>query len=297
VRRPSEPYHLEDEPSGDASVRHLFELGYVDPDVVAAREAAHRRQLEAEFQQAVSCYKQGDAEVAARLFEKLSADDPDWIAPRQLLAEIYYRTGRISDARGQLDWLTVHAVEQPRLALISGAIALAGREMAEALDALQYAAHVEPTLPSVHTLLGTARLRLADIDGAEEAFQQAVEQNTADAQALDGLAAVCLRRRDFAAAANHALEALEQDIHLFRAHYHLGVALASMDRPRDAIAAWENAARTNAYSAAPYRWLQRMAEKLGNAVLAAKFRERGREVVRQRRQQFPRGESDDTAAN
>ena len=296
MRHPSEPYRLEDEPSGDASVRHLIELGYVDPDVVAAREAAIRRELEAEFQQAAKRYEQGEVEEAARLFEKLSADDPDWIAPRQLLAEIYYRTGRVADARAQLDWLTEHAVEQPRLALISGAIALAGRELAEALDALQYAAHVEPTLPSVHTLLGTARLRLADIAGAEKAFQKALEQNAADAQALDGLAAVCLQRRDFAAAANHALEALSHDIQLFRAHYHLGVALAKMDRPRDAIAALENAARTNAHSAAPYRWLQRMAERLGDAVLAAQYRERGREVVRQRRERFERGKGDKSAA-
>jgi predicted Zn-dependent protease len=280
---------LVDEPSSDASVRHLIDLGYVDPDIVAAREAAARRELEAEFQQAAKRYEQGEVEEAARLFEKLSADDPDWIAPRQLLAEIYYRMGRIADAQAQLDWLTEHAVEQPRLALISGAIALAGRELAEALDALQYAAHVEPTLPSVHTLLGTARLRLADIDGAEKAFWMAVEQNAADAQALDGLAAVCLQKRDHAVAANHALEALEHDIQLFRAHYHLGVALAKMDRPQDAIAAFENAVRVNADSAAPYRWLQRMAERLGDAVLAAQYRERGREVVRQRRERFERG--------
>jgi tetratricopeptide (TPR) repeat protein len=297
VRHPSDPYRLEEEPNGDASVRHLIELGYVDPEVVAAREAVVRRELEAEFQQAAKCYELGDVEGAARLFEKLSADDLDWIAPRQFLAEIYYRTGRITEARSQLDWLTVHAVEQPRLALISGTIALADRELAEALDALEYAAHVEPTLPSVHTLLGTTRLRLADIGGAEKAFQMAVKQNAADAPALDGLAAVCLRRRDFAAAANYALEALQHDIQLFRAHYHLGVALASMDRPRDATAAFENAVRINARSAAPYCWLQRIAKKLGDAVLAAQYRERGREVIRRRRTLLERGRGDKPAAD
>jgi tetratricopeptide (TPR) repeat protein len=297
VRRASESYHLEDESSGDASVRHLIDLGYVDPDVVAAREAAVRRELEAEFQQAAKRYEQGDVEEATRLFERLSADDLDWIAPRQLLAEIYYRAGKIADSRAQLDWLAEHAVEQPRLALIAGAIALSRREMAEALDALQYAAHVEPTLPSVHTLLGTARLRLADIDGAEQAFKTAMEQDSADTRALDGLATVCLTRQDFEGAANYALAALEHELQLFRAHYHLGVALVHLNRPRDAVAAFETAASINSQSAAPYRWLQRIAETLGDAALSARYREHGREAVRERRRHLARGESQESAAN
>jgi len=284
VPRSPEPYRLDDNPRDDASVRHLIDLGYVDPDAVAAREAAIRRQLEAEFQQAAKVYERGDIEEATRLFESLSADDPEWIAPRQLLAETYYRTGRIADSRAQLDWLTVHAVEHPRLALISGAIALSGRNVTEAIDALKYAAHFEPTLPSVHTLLGTALLRSSDIEGAEKAFQKTLERTDADARAIDGLAAVCLRRKDFVGAANLALEALDRDIELFSAHYHLGVALANMDRPRDALAALENAARVNGNAAAPYRRMQRIAESLGDVALAVQYRQRGREVVRQRRQ-------------
>lgn len=283
-----EPDRLDDNPRDDASVRHLIDLGYVDLEAVAAREAAVRRQLEAEFQQAAKVYEQGDIDGATRLYERLSADDPEWIAPRQLLAEMYYRTGRIAESRVQLDWLTEHAVEHPRLALLSGAIALSGRNLPEAVDALKYAAHVEPTLPSVHTLLGIALLRSADIEGAAKAFQRALERSEADAQAVDGLAAVCLRRKDFVGAANYALEALDRDIGVFSGHYHLGVALANMDRPRDAIAAFENAARINVNAAAPYRRLQRIAESLGDAALAAQYRERGRQVVRRRRQSLER---------
>lgn len=274
-----------DEPRDDASVRHLAELGYVDPEAVTARERALRRQLEAEFQQAANRYEQGDVEEARALFEKLIVDDPAWVAPRQLLAEIYYRTERLAEAETQLAWLTEHAVEHPRLALISGAIALARREVREAREALEYAAYVELSLPSVHVLLGMARLRLADLAGAEAALLKAVEQNPGDAHALDALAVVGLRRGDFPGAANFALEALTYDMQLFSAHYHLGVALVRLDRPQEAIVAFETATQVNPSSAAPYYWLSQIAgDALGDARLAAQYRGRGREVIRARRE-------------
>ncbi len=137
-----------------------------------------RRELEAEFQLTLKQYERGELAEAARQFEKLAIDDPTWVAPRQLLAEVYYRIGDLDRAASQLEWLTLHAVEHPRLALISGAIALASRNMPEALDALRYAAHVEPELPSVHTLLGTVYFRLGNLEAAKTEYQHALKQRT-----------------------------------------------------------------------------------------------------------------------
>jgi predicted Zn-dependent protease len=270
----------------DEAVRHLLELGYIDPDILGARAAALRRQLEAEFQQALKAYERGDVEQAGRQFEQLIVDDPNWVAPRQLLAEIHYRNGRRDEARLQLDWLTLHGVEHPRLALITGAIALAGRDFDTALGALKYAAHVEPTLPSVHMLLGTISRRLGKLDQAEHAFQTALSRNPTDSQALDGLAAICLQRHDFADAADRALEALDHDMNMFSAHYHLGIALAHLGRPQDAIVALEMSARLNATAAAPYYWLEQIAANhLNDPARASQYRERGRVIIRRRRQQ------------
>ena len=149
-----------------------------------------RRELEAEFQHAIKQFERGELAEATHQFEKLAVDDPNWAAPRQLLAEAYYRLGDLPRAKSQLEWLTLHAVEHPRLALISGAIALAKREMAEALDALDYAAHVEPELPSVHTLLGAVYFRLGDWAAAKTEYQHAIDRAPTDAHAFDGLAAV-----------------------------------------------------------------------------------------------------------
>jgi predicted Zn-dependent protease len=268
----------------DDAVRHLVTLGYVDPDVLAARKAAVRRELEAEFQQAVKRYEEGDLQEARRRFALLISDDPNWVAPRQLLAEIHYRTGDWIDAQSQIDWLTLHGVEHPRLALIAGAIALASRDFRAALEVLKYAAHVEPTLPSVHTLLGTVLRRLGDLDRAEDEYRKATGQNPSDVHALDGLAAICIERRDFSEAANLALEALDRDMQFFTAHYRLGVALAQLDRPNEAIAALEISAKLNARAAAPYYWLAQIAaNQLRDPALAAQYREKAREVIRRRR--------------
>jgi tetratricopeptide (TPR) repeat protein len=258
-------------------------LGYVDPDVVAAREAGLRSQLEAELQQGTKSYAKGELEEAARLLERLANDDPDWIAPRQLLAEIHYRAGRLDESQLQLDWLIEHGVEHPRLSLIAGAVALARREFAIAIEALEYAAYVEPNLPSVHTLLGTALFRLGRSETAQNSFTKAIERNPADVSAYDGLSAICIQRGEFEEAANFALEALEHDMQFFRAHYHLGVALAKLNRLPESIAALETAAKVDANSAAPYYWLSRIAQtQLADPRLAAEDREKGRAVSRRR---------------
>jgi predicted Zn-dependent protease len=268
----------------DDAVRHLIELGYVDPDAVATREADLRRQLEGELQQAAQRLSKGEVEDAQRLLEQLASDDPEWIAPRQLLAETYYRTSRFADARTQLDWLAEHGVEQPRLALISGAIALARREFAAALDELEYACHVEPGLPSVYTLLGTTLMRLGSLDGAEDAFHNALRHNAEDAVAYDALAAIHLRRAQFEEAANFALESLGRNMRLFTAHYHLGVALAQLGRLEEAMVALETSTKMDTNRAVPYYWLSRIArDQLGDPDRATRYRNAGRQVIRRRR--------------
>jgi tetratricopeptide (TPR) repeat protein len=272
----------------DASVRHLIELGYIDPYEVAAREEAVRQHQQVELRSASEMAAQGRMSDAVALLERLSADDPDWIAPRQAMADVYFREGRYREAQSQLDWLTYHGVENPRLSLIGGALALSRRELQSAVEALEYARYVEPELPSVQTLYGSVMLRLSRLDEAEHAFQEAVKQSSVDARALDGLAAVCLRRRRFEEAADWALQSIEQNARIFRAHYHLGLALAGLNRPSEAMQALEMSAKVDSLRSAPYYWLAQIAQnQRGDAALAEHYRQLGRLVV-QRRRSSPR---------
>ena len=135
------------------------------------------------------------------MLETLAVDDPDWVAPHQLLADIYYRAGLLEKSQSQIDWLAEHAVEHPRYSLIAGALALSRREFDTALEALEYASFVEPELPSVQTLLGTTLLRKGKVDAAEIALQTAIHQRPTDAIAYDGLAAIAILRGEFEVAA------------------------------------------------------------------------------------------------
>jgi tetratricopeptide (TPR) repeat protein len=268
----------------DQSVRHLVELGYVDPDKVTAHHAEVLRQQHAALRQAKELTSTGRLQDAAILSQQLVTADPDWPAPRQLLAEINYRQGQLVDAQAQLDWLTYHGVEHPRLALIGGAIALTRRELQAAMELLDYACHVDPALPSVHTLYGWTLLRVGKLDQAADAFQRATGQRPTDARALDGLASMCLRAGRFEEAADWALKAVEQNTQLFHAHYHLGLALKELGRSKEALQAFEISAQMDRTRCAPYHWLANIAELgLNDPVLAANYRQQGRKVVQDRR--------------
>jgi tetratricopeptide (TPR) repeat protein len=268
----------------DESVRHLVELGYVDPEEVAADKAELRRRLKPEFDRAVDLNARGRRLEATALLEKISRDDPDWISPRQRLVEIHYNSGRWERAQAELDRLAYRGVDHPRLALIAGGLALARRDIRTALEELQYARHVEPNLPSVHTLLGNAFLRLGRWDEAEDAFRQAVQQNPTDARARDGMATICLKHGEYEDAADWALRALEQDMQLFRAHYHLGLALAQLNRPAEALQALETSARIDPSRAAPYYRLSQITRhQLNDSAGSARYREHARGIIRERR--------------
>ena len=183
-----------------------------------------------------------------------------------------------------LEWLDHHGVVSPKLASIVGAMALAGRDVPAALDELEYAAHVEPVLAGVQSLLGTTLLRLRRWEAAEAAFERAIQQNPADTTALDGLAAVALHHGDFEAAAHWALEALEQNMRLFRAHYHLGIALVRLQRIEAAIEAFNACLQLDPTRAVPLYWLAQIAQDhQQDGALAAQYRERARDIIRRRR--------------
>jgi tetratricopeptide (TPR) repeat protein len=122
------------------------------------------------------------------------------------------------------------------------------------------------------------------LDEAEDAFREAVQQNPTDARARDGLAAVCLKHGEYEDATDWALRSLEQNMQLSHAHYHLGLALAHLNRPVEALQALDASARTDPGRAAPYYWLSRVAKnQLNDLERSAEYLERGREIIRRRR--------------
>lgn len=273
----------------DDVVRHLCELGYVDPSAVAVRNTLVQQQLEAELQKAKKLLAGGAAEEGIRELERLAAEDSAWITPHQLLVELYYRSGRLAEASTHLEWLAEHAVEHPGLSLIRGTVAMARREMGTALEELEYAAYVEPSLPGVYSLLGTAYLRLRRLAEARKSFEQAIDTNDGDAVAYVGLASIALASGECEEAAGLALEALQRDLHSYEGHCRLGLALMRLSRLADATTAFEQAARVNPRRGAAYGWLARIAHESGDLEAVARFRDLAIDGMRQRKTQRSRG--------
>jgi hypothetical protein len=91
------------------------------------------------------------------------------------------------------------------------------------------------------------------------------------------------------------LEALERDNRLGRGHFHLGLALLQLNRPQDAQRAFETWAAAEPERAAPFRWLAHIAQHhFNDSSLAADYRSRARQVVRERGKVSSR-QSDDTS--
>jgi len=265
-----------------AAVRHLVELGYEDPLDVAARHLAAERALQSQFHRADELLRGGQAAAAVEILESAVQAAPEWVAGRHLLARAYFRAGQLDAASELLDWLELHAVEHAELALIRATIALKRRRLGEALDHAQYALHLGDPLPAAELIVAEVHLRHGRLDVAEAAYR-AIDGPQHAAAAKSGLAAVALRRGEYEAAAELALEALEQDLHRWEAHYYLGRALMHLGRWPEARVAMESCAKLRPSLAAPHRWLARISEQQDDVAGARESRQRAREVISRRR--------------
>jgi len=266
-----------------AAVRHLVELGYEDALDVARRRMTAERAQQSQFNRAEELLRAGQLAPAIELLEAATHAAPDWTAGRHLLARAYFRAGRFDAAAELLDWLELHAVEHAELALMRATIALRRRRLAEALDQAQYAKCLQEPFFAADLIIAEVRFRRGELEAAETAYRAAAGRRGHEAAANMGLAAIALRRRDYAAAVDLSLQALEQDVNLWRAHYQLGLALVHLERRPEARVALETAGRLNPVIAGPYRWLAHLCASQNDAPAAAEFRRRGQEVIARRR--------------
>jgi tetratricopeptide (TPR) repeat protein len=282
--------------SGSAAVSHLLELGYVDPDEIAAKEVANRCQQETELNRALSLLDGGFAPQAVSQLKLIAEHNPDWLQPHELLAKAYYQANQRELAKQEIDWLTWHGDESPQLYFLKGAIALDERQFDLALVHVRCARSARQPLPGLLALEGCIHLRRRDFAAAETAFQSSIDVDGPTPRALDGLATICLRSGRHEDAALHALDALERDMRFGRAHYHLGLALLRLNRLPEAYRAFESWAVAEPQRAASYRWLAHLAQHhLNDSSLAAMYRNQAREAVRRRRASSRSCQSDGTS--
>lgn len=276
--------------------QHLSELGYTDPLETLALEGAVQCQRMTDLNRAISMMDAGLFSQTVALLEPLAVEYPNWVHPRSLLAETHYRARRYDAAREQLNWLTCHGFENPHLYLLFAAVEAANRQFDHALN-MANCARRGAVMPSEWSFLtGSIYLRQRNFAAAEAAFQQAIESEVVTAPLLDGMASTKLHMHEYEEAAVYALDALERDMRLAKAHYHLAVALYFLGKPEESLQALTTWSALEPRAAAPYRWMACVHRRmLQDSKQAESCLQKGRRVIRLRRDSIATGPAADTS--
>ena len=166
--------------------------------------------------------------------------------------------------------------------LLEGVQLLAEGDEQAALTYIQNAELIESMSPAVHAAKGTGLLALKRWEEAEASFRTALDLDPAHARAYAGLARSLLPRRQNAAAAEAALNAVAFDYDNPHAHYLLGVALHRMGQVPRAVEALRVCLAQNPANVLAHRRLAHIYEKrVGNMAEAARHRQLADEMEEQ----------------
>ncbi len=192
---------------------------------------------------ALAYYKKGDFENARQQFEILHDAQPNALQVLILLGDCDVRTGKSDAALTLLEPLEskysqnmdfeyvlgsaliatkgrrregVARIEKVAKAgsdaaayMLAGATLLDLNEYEPARNDLEEALRLNPRLPKLYTLVGTARDKTGDVKDAEPAFREALKTNPDDFEANLYLGAILYKRRDLAEAKGYLDRALQ----------------------------------------------------------------------------------------
>ncbi len=179
---------------------------------------------------ALAYYKKGDFENARQQFEVLHDAQPDRLQVLILLGDSDLKTGKSDATAALLEPLEskysqnmdfeyvlgsaligtkgrrregvarMEKVGQARSAadayLLAGVTLMDLNEYEEARQDLEEALRLNPRLPKIYTLVGTARDKTGDVKDAEPAFREALKTNPDDFEANLYLGAILYKRRE-----------------------------------------------------------------------------------------------------
>ncbi|MDE3179730.1 MAG: tetratricopeptide repeat protein [Acidobacteriota bacterium] len=207
------------------------------------------------FNLAVAYYKSGQLAPATNEFARLRAAQPQSLRLALLLADCHFQVGEYErvisllsplDAANQgndaLVYLlgmsllrTHHAKEgetvinrilsqgdSPQARMVLGAAALEDLKFEDAMKDFEGALALDPHIPSGHTFLGLAEMRLGIHDKAIQSFRDAIEENPNDFEAYLYLGALLKTDQKYDESLRFLTRALELQPQNLAAEYQLG---------------------------------------------------------------------------
>lgn len=145
---------------------------------------------------------------------------------------------------------------------------------AEAMDALEPLIEMNQTQPALYLQAGELCERLERDRNAQHIYEKALAIDPDSAQAAIGLCRIALRQKEYPAATQLALDALQRAYHNPEAHYLLGRALAGRKEYAPAAEAFRAAISFNPnFPEAHSRLADLLADHLGDAASAREHRQ------------------------
>ena len=175
----------------------------------------------------------------------------------------------------------VMGTNRDAMAFLEGSVLHAEGRIDEALARMREALGVQlRNRPALLLKMGEIELNRRHWEEAAGHYQAALELDPLSAGAHLGLARVASHRGDWQTAAREAQTCIGQFFHNPRAHYLVGTALGRLGKTEDAIESLKQALTISPLYSSAHRELARLYRKTGQAELAARHRELGREARR-----------------
>jgi tetratricopeptide (TPR) repeat protein len=219
--------------------------------------------------EAMARLQSGDAAGARPLLERLHRTTPDDRRTQLHLARCLFALGEFARAADLARSFLVDGDQEPRAHLILGLIELEQRRPDHALTHFFQAEQTGTDSPVVHSRIGEAYLLAQRSAEARRGFERALAVDPHHAPAQDGMARAWLQDGKDELAVESALEAIEIDYRHISAHFHLGVALARLERFAESVAALNQCLALDPGRIEAHQWLAELHRRVTGDLLQA----------------------------
>jgi len=234
------PPDVREDPSESAeAIKHLVDLGYIEPPSDDTEEAIKNCLLDQRNNLVQALTSSRRAAKAIPLLQDLAADYPDQHIYKFRLASLFNSLGQYDECEETINTLPQESLATVEVQALRARIAYARGDMQSATQAVKAILQSGAMDISMANQMGRFLIDLQQWEQARHVFEQSIATYAQNPVALDGLAQIYNEQDQFQEAAERALEAVGLQHYFPEAHFHLGVALRGLQRDQDAIAAFE----------------------------------------------------------
>lgn len=248
---------VDDPYAANEVLKQLAELGYIEAPT-GDNEQMVKVVLHDRKSSLAQVYEaSGRHDLALPLLRELLEAEPNNDRRSRLVASLITQ-GKHAEAEEHLKDAPDDPAMSPIAASLRSHLLFAKGKYKEAGEILEKLKGLGVRLPMLDLQIGKVKMRLGDIDGAADAFQDALEKDGDDAEAHDnmGVALRCLGKHEDAVF--HHMKSITLMHNRPDTHVHLGMALSACRKFDWAIQAFKTAAELAPTSPFPHRCLYKL---------------------------------------